>query len=41
MARHTPVLHDLMPRTGIDMWIIVSREYNDDPVVRSMAHRRG
>ncbi len=27
----------LMEREGIDMWIIVSREYNDDPVFRSMA----
>jgi hypothetical protein len=27
----------LMRRTGIDMWIVVSREYNDDPVFRSMA----
>jgi Xaa-Pro aminopeptidase len=26
-----------MDRTGIDMWIVVSREYNDDPVFRSMA----
>jgi Xaa-Pro aminopeptidase len=26
-----------MRRAGIDMWIIVSREYNDDPVFRSMA----
>jgi hypothetical protein len=31
------VLPDLMARTGIDIWIIVSREYNDDPVFRSMA----
>src|SRR5687768_10938723 len=27
----------LMRREGIDMWIIVSREYNDDPVFRSLA----
>lgn len=26
----------LMKRTGIDMWIIVSREYNEDPVLRTM-----
>ena len=31
------VLPALMRREGIDMWIIVSREYNDDPVFRSMA----
>lgn len=35
--RFTTVLPLLMERTGIDMWIIVSREYNDDPVFRSMA----
>jgi Xaa-Pro aminopeptidase len=36
-ARFDTVLPPLMRRTGIDMWIIVSREYNDDPVFRSMA----
>ncbi len=35
--RFDTVLPQLMGRTGIDMWIIVSREYNDDPVFRSMA----
>jgi hypothetical protein len=35
--RFTTVMPELMTRTGIDMWIIVSREYNDDPVFRSMA----
>ena len=35
--RFTRVLPALMRREGIDMWIIVSREYNDDPVFRSMA----
>jgi Xaa-Pro aminopeptidase len=35
--RFDTVLPQLMTRTGIDMWIIVSREYNDDPVFRSMA----
>ena len=35
--RFQTVLPNLMSRTGIDMWIIVSREYNDDPVFRSMA----
>jgi len=28
---------ELMRRHGIDMWILVTREYNDDPVFRSMA----
>jgi Xaa-Pro aminopeptidase len=35
--RFDTVLPQLMSRAGIDMWIIVSREYNDDPVFRSMA----
>lgn len=35
--RFDAVLPGLMRREGIDMWIIVSREYNDDPVFRSMA----
>jgi Xaa-Pro aminopeptidase len=35
--RFDTVLPQLMSRIGIDMWIIVSREYNDDPVFRSMA----
>ena len=35
--RFDTVLPSLMTREGIDMWIIVSREYNDDPVFRSMA----
>jgi Xaa-Pro aminopeptidase len=35
--RFDTVLPALMTRTGIDMWIVVSREYNDDPVFRSMA----
>lgn len=36
VKRFDTVLPMLMERTGIDMWIIVSREYNDDPVFRSM-----
>jgi len=35
--RFDTVLPGLMTREGIDMWIVVSREYNDDPVFRSMA----
>ena len=30
------LLPDLMSRTGIDMWIIISREYNEDPVMKTM-----
>jgi len=35
--RFETVLPELMRREGIDMWIIVSREYNDDPVFRSIS----
>ena len=35
--RFATVLPELMRREGIDMWIIVSREYNEDPVFYSMA----
>ena len=37
VKRFDTVLPELMTRTAIDMWIVVSREYNDDPVFRSMA----
>ncbi len=30
------LLPSLMKRTGIDMWIIISREYNEDPVMKTM-----
>jgi len=30
------LLPQLMERTGIDMWILVSREYNEDPVMKTM-----
>ncbi|MCX2743380.1 M24 family metallopeptidase [Mangrovivirga sp. M17] len=30
------VLPELMDRTGIDMWILISREYNEDPVLETM-----
>jgi Xaa-Pro aminopeptidase len=32
---HT-VLPALMRREGIDMWLIIAREYNEDPVLRTM-----
>jgi len=35
--RFEELLPGLMRRENIDMWLIVSREYNDDPVFRSMA----
>lgn len=34
--RFTTVVPDLMRREGIDMWIMITREYNEDAVVRTM-----
>ena len=34
--RFEQVLPGLMKRHGVDMWVIVSREYNEDPVLRTM-----
>ena len=34
--RFENLLPDLMDKTGIDMWILISREYNEDPVLRTM-----
>jgi Xaa-Pro aminopeptidase len=30
------LLPTLMERSGIDMWIVMSREYNEDPVIKTM-----
>ena len=30
------LLPSLMEKNGIDMWIVVSREYNEDPVIKTM-----
>ncbi|MEM1095359.1 MAG: M24 family metallopeptidase [Bacteroidota bacterium] len=30
------VLPELMRREGIDLWIIAAREYNEDPIIRTM-----
>ena len=34
--RFKSVLPNIMKRTEIDMWIIIAREYNEDPVLRTM-----
>lgn len=34
--RFNNLLPQLMRREGVDMWIIISREYNEDPVMRTM-----
>ena len=34
--RFNTILPALMERTGIDMWIVMSREYNEDPVLKTM-----
>lgn len=35
-VRINSLLPQLMTETGIDMWIVISREYNEDPVIRTM-----
>lgn len=30
------VLPEVMRRSGIDMWIIIAREYNEDPVIKTL-----
>jgi Xaa-Pro aminopeptidase len=35
-ARFQKVIPELMRREGIDMWILICREYNEDPVVETM-----
>jgi len=34
--RFNTILPGLMERTGIDFWLLISREYNEDPVLRTM-----
>lgn len=34
--RFENLLPQLMRREGVDMWVIISREYNEDPVLRTM-----
>ncbi|MGF1555951.1 M24 family metallopeptidase [Paucihalobacter sp.] len=34
--RFNNLLPNLMDNVGIDMWILITREYNEDPVVRTM-----
>jgi Xaa-Pro aminopeptidase len=34
--RITNLLPQLMTETGIDMWVVMSREYNEDPVIRTL-----
>lgn len=29
-------LPDIMRREGIDMWVVISREYNEDPVIKTL-----
>src|SRR5690554_2678293 len=30
------LMPQLMRRSGIDMWVLISREYNEDPVLRTL-----
>jgi len=35
------LLPSLMEKTGIDMWVIVSREYNEDPIIKTSCRQNG
>ena len=30
------LLPKLMENTGIDMWVLIAREYNEDPIIKTM-----
>lgn len=30
------LLPDLMEETGIDMWVLITREYNEDPIIKTL-----
>ena len=30
------LLPELMDKTGIDMWVLIAREYNEDPIIKTM-----
>ena len=34
--RFTNLLPELMDKSDIDMWLLISREYNEDPVLKTM-----
>ena len=34
--RFDNLLPKLMEETGIDMWVIITREYNEDPVIKTL-----
>ena len=36
MERLTTILPELMRREGFDMWVVISREYNEDPTIMSL-----
>lgn len=35
-VRFETVLPEIMRREGVDLWIVAAREYNEDPVIRTM-----
>ena len=30
------LLPELMSKTNLDMWVIITREYNEDPVIKTL-----
>jgi hypothetical protein len=39
--RFNTLLPRLMDETGFDMWVLISREYNEDPVLKQCSQRLG
>ncbi len=35
-ARLDELLPTLMRKNGIDMWLVIAREYNEDPIIKTM-----
>ena len=34
--RFNNLLPELMEKTGVDMWVLIAREYNEDPIIKTM-----
>ena len=34
--RFNNLLPKLMEKTGIDMWVLITREYNEDPIIKTL-----
>ena len=37
--RFNNLLPELMDKTGIDMWVLIAREYNEDPIIKTISFK--